>query len=162
MQTASKPARPPAAAIQLSLEELSARSGVAARTIRYYVQQGLLPSPGHGANARYTQGHLDRLALIRKLQRERLSLAGIRGSLAALDDKGVCAALADAVPSAGTPVTAGAAPAAAELTGRTQWERINIGALVEVNVRRPLSRQDHRRVEQLLAFARELFLTEEP
>ena len=76
------------------LGELSDRAGVTPRTVRYYVQQGLLPSPGtRGPGARYDARHLDRLNLIKRLQREHLPLAEIRRRLEALDDSGVREAL---------------------------------------------------------------------
>jgi DNA-binding transcriptional MerR regulator len=72
------------------LNELSAAAGVTPRTIRYYVQQGLLPSPGtRGPGTRYDRGYLDRLQLIRRLQRQHLPLAEIRRRLEGLDDDGV-------------------------------------------------------------------------
>ena len=71
-----------------SLQDLADLAGVSPRTIRYYVAQGLLPSPGQvGPGAHYTDGHLARLRLIRRLQREHLPLAEIRARLAALDDE---------------------------------------------------------------------------
>ena len=85
------------------LNDLCQQSGVTARTVRYYVQQGLLPSPGLGAGARYREGHLARLRLIRRLQAEHLPLAEIRRRLEALDDDAVQALLQ-------WPATAGGAP----------------------------------------------------
>jgi DNA-binding transcriptional MerR regulator len=77
------------------LNELSAAADVTPRTIRYYVQQGLLPSPGtRGPGTRYDRAHLDRLHLIRRLQRQHLPLAEIRRRLEALDDEHVRGALA--------------------------------------------------------------------
>ena len=76
------------------LAELSDLADVTPRTVRYYVQQGLLPSPGaRGLGARYDRGHLDRLQLIKRLQREHLPLAEIRARLAALSDAEVGALL---------------------------------------------------------------------
>ena len=64
------------------LAELSERAGVSQRTVRYYIQQGLLPSPeARGPGAHYGTEHLDRLRLIRSLQREHLPLAEIRRRL---------------------------------------------------------------------------------
>jgi DNA-binding transcriptional MerR regulator len=84
------------------LHELSAAAGVTPRTIRYYVQQGLLPSPGtRGPGTRYDRAHLDRLHLIRRLQRHHLPLAEIRRRLEALDDHGVRDALAAPSPQTG-------------------------------------------------------------
>ena len=77
------------------LNELSAAAGVTPRTVRYYVQQGLLPSPGtRGPGTRYDRAHLGRLQLIRRLQRQHLPLAEIRRRLETLDDDGVREALA--------------------------------------------------------------------
>lgn len=77
-------------------------AGVTARTVRYYIAQGLLPQPGAGREARkYGQGTLDRLRLIRQLQREHLPLAEIRARLAPLNDDAVAALLtAEPAPSA--------------------------------------------------------------
>lgn len=61
------------------LPELATRSGVSIRTVRYYIQQGLLPSPeARGPGAHYTEEHLDRLLRIKRLQRDHLPLAEIR------------------------------------------------------------------------------------
>jgi DNA-binding transcriptional MerR regulator len=70
-----------------SIADLARLSGVTPRTVRYYVSQGLLPSPEHaGPSTRYGEGHLARLRLIRRLQQEHLPLAEIRGRLALLND----------------------------------------------------------------------------
>src|SRR5687768_12267313 len=72
------------------LNELAERAGVTSRTIRYYIQQGLLPAPeAQGPSTRYGQGHLDRLLLIRQLQREHQPLAEIRAHLEGLRDEDV-------------------------------------------------------------------------
>jgi len=183
----------------LDLNDLCQQSGVTARTVRYYVQQGLLPSPGLGAGARYGQGHLARLRLIRRLQAEHLPLAEIRRRLETLDDEAV-RALVEAPPKAGG-APAGSAvdyvravlggrsahvpasheppssvpvpparPSSSPRTGpvprpaaadRAQWERIALTPDIEVHVRRPLSREDNRRLEKLLEKAQELFRGEE-
>lgn len=77
---------------EYSLQDLSDLAGVTPRTIRYYIAQGLLPSPGKaGPGATYAEGHLNRLRVIKRLQREHLPLAEIRSRLAALDDATVAA-----------------------------------------------------------------------
>ena len=87
----------------LSLANLADASGATPRTIRYYIAQGLLPAPfGGGPATRYSQGHLDRLRLIRGLQRQHLPLAEIRGRLEGLTDAEV-AALVDREPDAAHP-----------------------------------------------------------
>jgi DNA-binding transcriptional MerR regulator len=73
-----------------SLTEVAGLAGVTPRTVRYYMAQGLLPSPGtSGPGPKYDDGHLNRLGLIRKLQREHLPLAEIRGRLERLGDDDV-------------------------------------------------------------------------
>lgn len=78
----------------LDLVELARAAGVTPRTVRYYVQQGLLPSPGtRGRGTKYDRALIDRLQLIKLLQREHLPLAEIRRRLEALNDDGVRRAL---------------------------------------------------------------------
>lgn len=73
-----------------SLADLSRLADVTPRTIRYYVAQGLLPSPGAaGPATRYGDGHLARLRLIKRLQREHLPLAEIRARLERMGDEEV-------------------------------------------------------------------------
>ena len=81
-----------------SLADLCDLADVTPRTVRYYISQGLLRSPGtSGPGARYDDGHLARLRLVRRLQREHLPLAEIRARLAALTDE-------EAIAEAGGPV----------------------------------------------------------
>ena len=52
-----------------SIAEFAERGGVTRRTVRYYVQRGLLDPPeGAGRGARYTDAHLRRLERVRTLQ----------------------------------------------------------------------------------------------
>jgi DNA-binding transcriptional MerR regulator len=79
----------------LSIKEVGTRAGVTRRTVHFYIQQGLLPPPeGAGRGARYTEAHLARLRLIRRLQREHLPLNEIRRQLADLNDEQIRQALA--------------------------------------------------------------------
>ena len=79
---------------EYAIGELADLAGVTRRTIRYYVSIGLLPSPEQaGPRTRYTEGHLQRLRLIRHLQRQHLPLAEIGERIAKLDDEAVTAAL---------------------------------------------------------------------
>jgi DNA-binding transcriptional MerR regulator len=69
--------------MELSIGELAQRTGVTRRTIRYYVEIGLLPPPaGAGKIAVYGPEHLARLETIKELQAYRLSLEEIRDRLA--------------------------------------------------------------------------------
>jgi DNA-binding transcriptional MerR regulator len=66
--------------MEMRIDELAQRAGVPTRTIRYYTQQGLLPSPRlQGRVGYYDDQHLDRLRLIKELQEKRfLPLSVIR------------------------------------------------------------------------------------
>ncbi len=171
----------------LDLAELCDRFGVTPRTVRYYVQQGLLPSPGLGSGARYGQEHRDRLQLIRQLQKQHLPLAEIRRQLEVLDVAAVRALLEHTSPSAKTTVTEVALDPAVPTTAsaplasaadyvraalsrsspmspperlaspsRSQWERIALAPDVELHVRRPLLRDEGRRVDRLVDIARQI------
>ena len=64
---------------ELGLDELVERSGVSARTIRYYQSEGVLPRPRKdGRDARYSSEHVDRLAIIAELQERGLKLEAIK------------------------------------------------------------------------------------
>lgn len=90
---------------EFSIRDLSARSGLNVRTIRYYIAEGLIPPPlGRGGGATYERRHLERLQLIRRLQDAHQPLAAIRAQLEALSDAEVHAALQQA------PVTAESIP----------------------------------------------------
>jgi DNA-binding transcriptional MerR regulator len=78
-----------------TVNELADEAGVTRRTVHYYISQGLLPASGsEGRGTRYGQAHLDRLRLIRELQREHLPLAEIRQRTEHLNDHQVADLLA--------------------------------------------------------------------
>jgi DNA-binding transcriptional MerR regulator len=94
-----------------TLADLARLGDVTPRTIRYYLHRGLLPSPEPaGPATRYGEGHLRRLRLIRRLQRDHLPLAEIRARLERMDDAAVESAIA---------ATGDAAPAPAMSTDET-------------------------------------------
>jgi len=62
-----------------TLEQLSALANCPRRTVRYYVQQGLMDRPqGETRAARYGERHLQRLQQIRQWRASGLSLEGMR------------------------------------------------------------------------------------
>jgi DNA-binding transcriptional MerR regulator len=187
---------------EYTITDLAKLAGVTPRTVRYYVAQGLLTAPGQaGPGARYTDAHLDRLRLIKKLQAAHLPLAEIRAQLGRVPDEQIEALAAEAPappgtaldyirqvlspprvvgkpptlkrqfaiplqPPAVTPASvpgpaapAGQPPAPAPLPASTtsQWERVTLHPDIELHVRRPLTRQLNKRVEQLIQIARSLF-----
>ncbi|MEI6300397.1 MAG: MerR family transcriptional regulator [Betaproteobacteria bacterium] len=61
-----------------TLEEISALSELPRRTVRFYIQSGLVERPqGVGKGAYYTQEHIEQLLLVRKWQLAGLSLERI-------------------------------------------------------------------------------------
>jgi DNA-binding transcriptional MerR regulator len=172
----------------LTLTELAGRAGVTPRTVRYYIQHGLLPAPGAaGPGAHYDRSYVDRLRLIKRLQKAHLPLAEIRERLSDLGAeevrqlvsepepvepttdsaaeyvRAVLEERAPSYPPANYP-SAPAAPAAyapREATyptsQRSQWERIVLDPDIELHVRRPLSRAKNRALQALMDHARTLF-----
>ena len=74
-------------AVDLSVGEAAARSGVAISTLHYYEAEGLIRSRRNAGNQRrYPREVLRRIAVIRVAQRTGISLAEIREALAALPE----------------------------------------------------------------------------
>jgi len=90
------------------LAQLAGRAGLAPRTVRYYVQRGLLPAPVfRGADTTYGEEHLLRLKAIRRLQERFLPLDAIQAELQRLGPDGIRALGegADVPPLAAAPPT---------------------------------------------------------
>ena len=69
-----------------AIDELAALAELPRRTVRYYIQQGLVDRPiGEKRAAYYTASHLEQLLTIRKWQHAGLSLDRIREILAGPD-----------------------------------------------------------------------------
>ncbi len=84
--------------MKLNLHQLSEQSGVPARTIRYYIQLGLLAAPeGSKRGASYGTSHLADALRIRQWQETGLSLDAIAGLLQARHDPPVAPARPGAV-----------------------------------------------------------------
>ena len=161
---------------ELEISELCNRVDLPLRTVRYYIQQGLLPPTqreGAGRGPRYGELHVATLRAIRELQKQGLTLDAIRARLAVLDMRGLTRlAKADEVsmlpdaPEALRPIgqflfaskprTDAAIPEAMAEPERTHWERISITHGIEIHVRRPLAPYWNKRLEALLKLARRL------
>src|SRR6516164_1311558 len=106
------------------LAQLAGRAGLAPRTVRYYVQRGLLPAPVfRGADTTYGEEHLLRLKAIRRLQERFLPLDAIQAELQRLGPDGI-RALGE---GADVPPLAAAADAPA-------WERWPLAPGLELHV----------------------------
>jgi DNA-binding transcriptional MerR regulator len=168
------------------LKGLCAMAGVTPRTVHFYIQQGLLPAAGSaGPGPKYGAGHAARLKLIKLLQKEHLPLAEIRRRIEPLDDGEVLDLLRDQErrPAPASAVdyirsVLGSSPSLAQdscrmmtlepspsyqsrpLAERSRWDRITLAPDVELHVRRPLTRSDHKKIDTLIQLARDI-LTEE-
>jgi len=70
--------------MKLGLQQLSEQAQVPVRTVRYYIQKGLLPGPeGEKRGAFYTEAHLAELLRIRTWQSAGLSLEAVASLLQA-------------------------------------------------------------------------------
>ncbi|HYO72638.1 MAG TPA: helix-turn-helix domain-containing protein [Archangium sp.] len=125
------------------LTELAEAAGVSPRTVRYYVQRGLLPAPPFkGPDTVYGEDHLVRLKAIRVLQARFLPLDAIQVELARLGPDEL-KALAGSEPTAVTssapaapvhpePVKAEAPPSPSSTV--TSWRRWELAPGLELHL----------------------------
>lgn len=80
--------------VRYTLADLERETGVNARTIRYYITEGLLqPAYGRGPSATYDSDHLLRLRLIQQMKDERMSLRDIKERLMQLTPEDIAVML---------------------------------------------------------------------
>ena len=165
---------------EYSLSDLAKLADVTPRTVRFYISQGLLPSPEQqGPRTTYTDEHLERLLAIKRLQAAHLPLADIRRQLQTTPPQEF-ARLAEATTAdqstavdyihellarrpmaASASLTASAPATPTQPTPpepeRSQWDRLALTQDIELHIRRPLTRGDNKRVNRLIEIARQLF-----
>ena len=170
---------------EYNLIDLAKLADVTSRTIRFYIAQGLLPSPeAAGPRTMYTDEHLERLRVIKKLQAAHLPLATIRAQLRSMGAQDIADSIQQSHPhrvsesavdyirgvlGAPTPAAPASLPAPAaqsvppltpEPDLRSQWDRVGITPDIEIHIRRPMTRTDQKRVYRLIGYARQLFREE--
>jgi DNA-binding transcriptional MerR regulator len=166
---------------QYQIAELAAQAGVTVRTVRFYIDQGLLPPPQtKGRYAYYTEADLARLQLIRRMKDAYLPLQEIRRRLEGLTRAEIVTAAAAAasplpepvapkrvseaapryVAAAPAPPPPAAAPLREDLAPpgapAADWRRIELAPGVELHLRLPLAAPLARRVDELIHLARQL------
>jgi DNA-binding transcriptional MerR regulator len=133
------------------IAELAELGGVTRRTVRYYVQRGLLPTPlGTGRGLHYTQEHLERLVHIRQLQEAGVPLAEIAARLSGTPQTPVHAPAA--LPAPGTSLRALNTHVLPE--GGT-WIRYGLADGVELHVRADVASLQPSQLAHLVAAARQ-------
>jgi DNA-binding transcriptional MerR regulator len=132
------------------IEELADLGGVTRRTVRYYVQEGLLPPPlGLGRGRHYGEEHLERLLKVKALQEQGLPLSSIRESV----DGGGRAKRADAATST-VVETSIALP-------RSAWSRLELVPGLELHVSSAYRLPSPARIRELAEWCRQNFRPEE-
>jgi len=97
---------------------LNISTSVSRRTVRYYVQEGLIPAPfGIGRGNHYGPAHLQQLLRVKALQEGGRTLEEIKHA-----------------PPPGGRARSGGTPAADDALPRTIWRRIALSAGVELHV----------------------------
>jgi DNA-binding transcriptional MerR regulator len=137
-----------------TIQELCEQSGFSRRTVRYYVQIGLLDAPaGRGRGGFYFDSHLARLGRIKQLQDEGLNLAAIMAYLSVTTEQ--------------PPLPAGDNALASDPAGvqsfqhrREVWARYEIVPGIELAVRRECEESESKKVRELIRIARSLFAKE--
>jgi len=115
--------------LRYTIADLETETGVSARTIRYYISEGLLsPAYGRGPSAVYDADHLLRLKYIQLLKSERMPLSEIKERVNSLTPDDIAAALdVTLVPSAET------------------WRHVRVHDDIQLTMReRPFSERDPR------------------
>jgi len=75
---------------EYTLEDLENMSGLSIRTLRFYIQEGLLPGPDtRGKFARYSQNHLDTIRFIDRLKKVHMPLKQIRHLLETMSNEDI-------------------------------------------------------------------------
>jgi DNA-binding transcriptional MerR regulator len=132
------------------LDELATEAGVSPRTVRYYVQRGLLPAPQfRGKDTAYDRDHLLRLRVIRRLQEAYLPLEAIAVELATRTPV-EHEAIAHGAVSAPAPAPAARPPAPAPASAGEAWTRFSPRPGLELALSHHASRETRELFEALL------------
>jgi DNA-binding transcriptional MerR regulator len=126
------------AAVRYAIGELATLGGVSRRTVRYYVQEGLIPQPlGLGRGNHYTADHLEQLLRVKAMQEGGRTLDEIRRALGQAPDR-----------------RAAGKPAREELLARSLWRRIALTPGVELHVTSAVRLPSPARLRELAEWCR--------
>lgn len=127
-----------AAVTRYAIGDLATLGGVSRRTVRYYVQEGLIPAPlGLGRGNHYTAEHLEQLLRVKAMQESGRTLDDIRRALGQ-------------IPS-GRPT---AQPPANDAPSRSLWRRIALTPGVELHVTSGVRLPSPTRLRELAEWCR--------
>lgn len=129
---------------QYSIQELSELTGYSRRTIRYYIQEGLLhPPSGRGRGGFYYDSHINKLSKIKSLQDKGLKLESIAELLRQPE------ALSAKVKEADTPPS------------REIWIKHPLADGIEIHIRRDQEEKHRKKIDELIRFAKSTLRTGE-
>jgi DNA-binding transcriptional MerR regulator len=164
-----------------SIQQLAEKAGVSVRTIRFYIDEGLLAAPPvKGRYTVYSDEYVDRLEMIRRLKDMFLPLKEIRERVTSLSWSEVKLALKQntrqekrlqiseqsgsalnyisELLSAPTAPSRLVAPPAASAQPEA-WERLTLAPGIELHIRSDASSANQRLAHQVIDYARKLFNT---
>ena len=122
---------------QYTIEELSELTGFSRRTIRYYIQEGLLEPPaGRGRGGFYYDSHLQKLRQIKSFQNRGLTLAAISELLQTEEFE----------------------PA---ISSREIWIRYSIMPGLEINIKRELEQSKQKAISEIIKISKALLEEDE-
>ncbi len=120
-----------------SIEELSEITGFPRRTIRYYIQEGLIAPPaGRGRGGFYNDSHVNDLLRIKELQEKGFSLSTIAETIKMTSQEKV-------------------------ILHRDVWIRYEIIPGVEIGIRRDIEEKQHKKITELIRLAKLLLKGDE-
>ena len=127
---------------QYTIQDLSELTGYSRRTIRFYIQEGLLhPPSGRGRGGYYYDSHLNKLSQIKSLQDQGLKLESIAEILTQPD--ALSAQAAEIPPS------------------REVWIKHPLADGIEILIRRDQEEKHRKKIDELIRFAKSTIRTGE-
>jgi DNA-binding transcriptional MerR regulator len=124
-----------------SIQDLADLADVSRRTVRYYVQEGLIPAPlGVGRGPHYAKPHLERLLQVKELQAAGRTLDEIRATV-----------------NGGTELRAGKQTVA--LPDRSVWRRLQLAPGIEIHVANHITLPGPNRLRELADWCRLHFIS---
>ena len=120
---------------QYTIEDLCELTGFSRRTIRYYVQEGLIDPPaGRGRGGFYNERHLEKLLRVKSLQDKGLRLSAILPVLEKAELPG----------------------APREVAARQIWVRYPVVEGVEIHISRDLEEKKRKKLDEVVRVARSI------
>lgn len=127
---------PGASETRYAIQDLADLADVSRRTVRYYVQEGVIPAPlGVGRGRHYEQAHLERLLQVKELQAAGRTLDEIRATLAGV----------------GTRTTKRATSPSPD---RSLWRRVQLAPGIEIHVEHHITLPGPHRLRELADWCR--------